>query len=83
MTQLDLFPRTAHLTRIDPSENMERYYSLTVTADLFGGSALVRSWGRIRLSSTTRIDLYPNEGAAIDALCEWRSRKMRRGYDAG
>ena len=80
MTQLDLFPTSAYLTRIDPEENAYRYYSLAVTPDLFGGAALERSWGRIGVSATTRIELHPSDGAATDALGRWRAKKLRRGY---
>ena len=83
MTQLDLFPTSAHLTRIDPEENAYRYYSLAVMPDLFGGAALVRSWGRIGISATTRIELHPSEGTAVDALQAWKMRKTRRGYREG
>ena len=83
MTQLDLFPTSAHLTRIDPEENAWRYYSLAVMPDLFGGAALVRSWGRIGVSATTRIELHLSEGAAVDALGRWKKRKIGRGYGEG
>ena len=35
------------LERIDPSQNMARYYVLSIEPTLFGDSALVREWGRI------------------------------------
>ena len=73
MIQLDLFPTSAHLTRIRPEENAYRHYSLAVMPDLFGDAALVRSlssgpWARIGVSATTRIELHPSEGIAVDAL---------------
>ena len=80
MTQLDLFPIEAHLTRIEPAENMRRFYVLQIAPDLFGGYALTRSWGRIGWSCTARIELHDTEGAAIGALQAWRDRKRRRGY---
>lgn len=43
VTQLKLFPTEAHLTRIEPAANQERYYHLDVALDLFGGFALTRS----------------------------------------
>ena len=81
MTQLDLFPTSAHLTRIELSANMQRYYALQIAPDLFGGYALTRSWGRIGRSCTARIELYDTESAAIGALQTWRDRKQRRGYE--
>ena len=80
MIQLELFPNEAHLTRVEPAANMERYYALEVAPDLFGGYALTRSWGRIGRSRTTRVELHPTEAAALAALQAWRDRKRRRGY---
>ena len=78
--QIDMFPTTVHLTRIEPDENAYRYYSLAITPDLFGGFALARTWGRIGQSCTVRIELYETESAAIDALQGWQDRKRLRGY---
>ena len=78
--QIEMFPTAVHLTRIEPAENGYRYYSLAITADLFGGFALARTWGRIGQSCTVRIELYETESAAIDALQGWRDRKRQRGY---
>ena len=35
------------LHRIDPAQNMARFYALDVQPDLFGGILLVKAWGRI------------------------------------
>ena len=35
------------LHRIDPTQNMRRFYRLDMQPDLFGGVLLVRQWGRI------------------------------------
>ena len=78
--QIEMFPTSVHLTRIEPEANAYRYYSLQIAPDLFGGFALARTWGRIGRSSTVRIELYDTEAAAIGALTTWRSRKMRRSY---
>ena len=78
--QLELFPTVVLLTRIEPVENMHRYYALQIAPDLFGGYALTRSWGRIGRSCTVRVELHGTESAAIGALQVWRDRKQRRGY---
>lgn len=80
MIQLELFLDEVHLTRLEPTANMERYYALEVAPDLFGGYALTRSWGRIGRSCRTRVELYPTEADALAALDAWRGRKRRRGY---
>lgn len=45
--QMEVFPTTVDLKRIDPSLNMRRFYRMSVQPDLFGGACLVREWGRI------------------------------------
>lgn len=80
MGQLDLFPTDLHLTRIDPSRNRYRYYSLSVQRTLFNEWVLVREWGRIGRGGRLRHDLYPCAGRALDALREIARSKARRGY---
>jgi hypothetical protein len=36
-----------HLRRVDPTRNMRRFYTFTIQPTLFGGSSLIRHWGRI------------------------------------
>ncbi|WEQ60575.1 WGR domain-containing protein (plasmid) [Novacetimonas hansenii] len=66
--QLALFPLTARLRRIRPELNEWRFYAMSVQPDLFGGAALVRQWGRIGTTGSQCLDLYPDEGTAINAL---------------
>lgn len=40
--QMEVFPTTVDLKRIDPSLNMRRFYRMSVQPDLFGGACLVR-----------------------------------------
>lgn len=80
--QLTLLPTDVHLHRIDPAENMHRYYRIALAPDLFGGCALVREWGRIGLSCRREIELYGSEGAAQDRLLVIARQKRGRGYVA-
>lgn len=80
MHQLDLFPVTAHLRRVDPERRMHRFYRLALQPNLFGGCTLVREWGRIGSGGRVRCDDYPSEGQAIDALIALSRQKGRRGY---
>jgi predicted DNA-binding WGR domain protein len=34
-----------HLRRVDPAQNMRRFYSLSIQPTLFGGASLIRDWG--------------------------------------
>jgi WGR domain len=62
-----------HLTiqRRDPSQNMARFYAVSLQADLLDGWSVVREWGRIgRPGRVRRICMTP-----------WRRRKrLRRGW---
>ena len=68
------------LERVDPTRNMNRYYVLSVTASLFGDTALVREWGRRGQGGQHRIELHAEEAGAGEALQAWLRRKVRRGY---
>jgi predicted DNA-binding WGR domain protein len=68
------------LERIEPSQNMARYYVLSIEPTLFGDSALVREWGRIGSSGQRRSEFFPQPSDARLALHAWLKRKRRRGY---
>ena len=68
------------LERIDPSQNMARYYVLSIEPTLFGDSALVREWGRIGSMGQRRTEFFPQPTDAHLALDAWLKRKCRRGY---
>lgn len=78
--QLALFPLTARLRRIRPELNEWRFYAMSVQPDLFGGAALVRQWDRIGTTGSQCLDLYPDEGTAINALSKMVRYRQKRGY---
>ena len=78
---LPLFP--VAMRRVEPAQNMARFYSLDLERDLFGRVVLVRRWGRIGTAGKVRLDEYEGEGAALAALHALQQRKMQRGYRAG
>ena len=80
--QMEVFPTTVDLKRIDPSRNMRRFYRMSVQPDLFGGACLVREWGRIGLGGQMLIEPYDDEGKAVTALMKLSATKTRRGYRA-
>ncbi|MTH94463.1 WGR domain-containing protein, partial [Roseibium sp. RKSG952] len=45
-TLQELAQMTSHMIRQDPARNMDRFYTLELRADLFGGIRLERRWGR-------------------------------------
>lgn len=56
--QLEIFPRTLDLRRIDVARNMRRYYRLSVQRDLFGRACLIREWGRIGARGQSLIERH-------------------------
>lgn len=68
------------LERRDATQNMARYYVLSVQPTLFGDIALVREWGRIGTNGRRRIELHTEPLAARIALSAWLIRKRKRGY---
>jgi predicted DNA-binding WGR domain protein len=68
------------LRRCDRSQNMARFYVLSISETLFGDVALRRAWGRIGCQGRQRLDLYENEELAIQELDNWLRRKLRKGY---
>ena len=72
---------TVRLTRCDPARNMARFYRLDVQPDLFGGSTLVREWGRIGRGGRVTSTPYPTPAEAAAALDHQQRAKERRGYE--
>ena len=72
--------RSSHFVRRDAARNMNRFYRLTVTRDLFGTVLLVREWGRIGVYCRTRFDEMADEGEAARQAIALAARKQRRGY---
>lgn len=70
------------LTRIDPNQNMRRFYALTVQPTLFGEWALVKEWGRIGRAGHIESAAYSTRGAADLALAQEFKRKVRDGYSS-
>ena len=69
-----------HLRRIEPPDNVWRYYTLTLTPDLFGGTTLVREWGRIGQDGTVMRQHFAEHAAAERELDRIARSKVRRGY---
>ena len=57
---------------------MRRFYTIEVEHDLFGGSCLVRQWGRIGTTARTRRDWFSSPGEAQAALGKLAAVKKKR-----
>ena len=68
------------LERVDPAQNMARFYVLSIEPTLFDDVALAREWGRLGSRGRRRLDLYKDAAQAREALETWLRRKSKRGY---
>ena len=73
-------PDPVHLKRIDPEQNMRRFYCLTVQPTLFGGASLIRDWGRIGTRGQTMMETFDDAEEADKAFDRLERAKRRRGY---
>ena len=70
------------LNRVDPENNLARFYFMDVSPTLFGDWVLLREWGRIGQSGQKRWDWFTDEKAALSALQGIQKQKERKGYSA-
>ncbi|GIT93239.1 WGR domain-containing protein [Jannaschia pagri] len=80
MHQLELFPQDIRIERVDPDQNMHRFYRLHIQPNLFGGANLFREWGRIGTAGHLMAEQFDDDGQAADALVAFLRVKTRRGY---
>jgi len=78
--QPGFFPEEAELVHVDPAANCWRFYRLTLQPDLFGGTAVIRHWGRIGTQGQLRFDLHADRDQAQAALATLLRQKVKRGY---
>lgn len=69
------------LIRIDPEENMARFYYMAILPDLFGGVQLIRQWGRIgEDGGQERREHFEHVDLAQERHDKLREQKTKRGY---
>ncbi|MBA4491585.1 WGR domain-containing protein [Paracoccus sp. S1E-3] len=68
------------LYRIDPDQNMARFYRVEILFDLFGDIIVERRWGRVGGRGQGRVICYASMSLAEGAATELIRAKMRRGY---
>lgn len=69
-----------HLRRIDPTQNMRRFYMLAIQPTLFGGASVIRNWGRIGTSGQSMMETYDSSDDAETASIRLERLKRKRGY---
>ncbi|MBY5540577.1 WGR domain-containing protein [Rhizobium leguminosarum] len=77
---MTLQPFHLYIERREPDKNMARFYALSIEPNLFGGTSLVRSWGRIGSRGQQKIHVFDSELKAVDLLLTLLHRKHSRGY---
>lgn len=70
----------AHLHRIDPDANMERFYCIDLAPTLFGEVTVLRRWGRMGTRGRMHIETWPSAAEAEAAANRTLRQKSRRGY---
>jgi predicted DNA-binding WGR domain protein len=69
-----------YIERRQPTENMARFYALSIEPSLFGRTSLVRRWGRIGTRGQEKIHLFEDEGEALSLFLDIARTKRNRGY---
>ena len=68
------------LRRVEPEQNVARFYALMIEHDLFGRVILVRHWGRIGSKGRERAAVHADEGEAAQTMGKRAAAKHRSGY---
>lgn len=80
------FPDPVHptqpvrLTRVDASQNMARFYGISLHPTLFGEVAVMRQWGRIGTTGQSLLETFADLRTAALAQDRLQRIKRRRGY---
>jgi predicted DNA-binding WGR domain protein len=73
-------PYHLYVERTDLTQNMARFYAISIEPNLFGEACLMRCWGRIGTSGQTMSHSFETEKEAIVLFLELLRQKKRRGY---
>lgn len=68
------------MTRVDPQQNMARWYEIDVQPTLFGEFTVERHWGRIGAGGQSKTFWFGDEDAADEMAKKVAATKVRRGY---
>jgi len=68
------------MTRVDPTQNMARFYEIDIQPGLFGDISVTRHWGRIGAAGQSTRNWFQDEGTAASSAEKIRDQKVRRGY---
>jgi predicted DNA-binding WGR domain protein len=71
-----------YLTRVDPAQNMARFYVMSIQPNLFEEWSVVREWGRIGRGGQVKVTNFVSAEDAARILLSTAASKIRRGYIA-
>ena len=74
------FRQRVVLASVDPARNRARGYVLTWQPGLWGGGALVRTWGRLGRPGRSLTVVYDDREAAQATIVALLRRRVRHGY---
>ena len=74
------FRGRVRLVSVDPERNRARFYTLTWQPALWGGGAIVRTWGRLGGPGRAMTAFYPDRASAQASVERLIRRRLRRGY---
>jgi predicted DNA-binding WGR domain protein len=74
------FKAYARFVSVDPSRNRFRFYSLSWQPGLWGGGALVRTWGRIGTKGRSTGVFYQDRTSAQPLVEQFVKRRLQHGY---
>ena len=70
----------AYFASVEPQKNRFRFYALSWQGTLWGGAALIRSWGRIGTAGRSLTTQYPDREGARVAVERLVRLRLKRGY---
>jgi predicted DNA-binding WGR domain protein len=70
----------AHFLSRDPTKHRDRFYTIIWQESLFGGGALILSWGRFGTNGRQLITSYPDRSSAQPQVDRIVKRRIKRGY---
>ena len=80
LDELARFGHAVRLTSVDPTTNRARFYVLAWRPTLWGGVALVRTWGRLGRPGRSRATVYADRQGAEADIRRLLRRRLRHGY---
>ncbi len=73
-------PYRLYIERKDASQNMARFYAMSIEQTLFGDVCLIRRWGRIGARGQRMEHSFRREEEAVALFLDLLRQKRRRGY---